>query len=212
MPPANYLLRALRHSCRASWLLLPFLANTVDLGFECVELIVGPRSLGDEGHHHLPHRAAEEGMQVLLQGVPFGDGGRDRRGVDISETVLLVFQAALPLQPREHDANGRIAWRFRQTRANFLSGRAITQRKKGIHDLPFPPCQSLGDRFGHRHCPASELRATPVTSYTRHMSRVKPNSIGEYWTRLRCATVLFATAGLLRASQNGWHTDLTIHR
>ena len=69
----------------------------------------------------------------------------------MARAVWLVFQEPFLFEPCDHDADGGLAGRVCEARADFIRRSAILQRKDGIHNFPLTAGKQGGVSFGRRH-------------------------------------------------------------
>jgi hypothetical protein len=67
----------------------------------------------------------------------------------LARSFLVMFEAALRFQTRQHHANRGGARRVRQPATNLLGGRAIAKREDRVHDFPLPAGQAIVSVFDH---------------------------------------------------------------
>src|SRR4030095_13451774 len=127
-PPASRRTQAGQNRAWQAWP-FPFFPDAFDFGSEGGEIVVAPRALSDEGGHQLRHRAAEKRVDELLKGGALRDGRRHRGRIEIAQSVLLMFEQTLLLEPGEHHAHRGVAGRIRQTGPDLL-GRGTMPRAK----------------------------------------------------------------------------------
>src|SRR5687768_9575047 len=125
---------------RSRLALFPGLVDFLSQGLEVAFL---PRALADQRRQHQTQRAAEKGVDVLLQRIALFDARRSGCRIDVAEAVLLMTKVALGFEPPQHDSNRRISWRIGEPRPDLRRGRAVSEREDRVHDFPFAARKSM---------------------------------------------------------------------
>src|SRR6185503_12877714 len=122
----------------------PLSLGVVDQLLETPPLAIGEAGVFhlDEGRHRAVCRPPEERVEQVAEGRPAGGLGRQRGKVDVTRTVVLVPQPALPDQDPERGSDRRIGRGLGHLRAD-LCGRGPAEPVDDVHHLALAPAEPL---------------------------------------------------------------------